>query len=34
MPEGTGTRAEADRDAIPIDLKVEYTIGKDTPPLV
>jgi len=34
MAEGTGTKTEGGKDAVPIDLKVEYTIGKDTPPLV
>lgn len=34
MPAGTGTKAEGDRAAIPVELKVEYTLGKDTPPLV
>lgn len=33
-PPGTGVKADGDKAAIPIKLKVEYTIGKDTPPMV
>lgn len=31
---GTGTKKEASRIATPIDLKITYTIGRDTPPMV
>ena len=34
MPPGTGEKIEGDKTAIPLNLKVEYTIGKDTPPMV
>ena len=34
MPEGRGEKAGGDKPAIPLNLKVEYTIGKDTPPMV
>lgn len=33
MPQGNGTKSDGDKPAVPIDLKVNYTIGKDTPPL-
>jgi hypothetical protein len=32
-PPGTGARAEADGRAVPINLKVTYAIGRDTPPI-
>ncbi len=34
MPTGTGAKVDGDKTAIPLNLKVEYTIGKDTPPMV
>ena len=34
IPAGTGGKADGDKVAIPLNLKVEYTIGKDTPPVV
>jgi hypothetical protein len=34
VPAGTGTKPEAGRSAVPVNLKVFYTIGRDTPPMV
>jgi hypothetical protein len=34
VPAGSGTKHEAGQSAKPIDLKVTYTIGRDTPPMV
>lgn len=34
MPSGTGKKTDGDKVAVPLNLKVEYTIGKDTPPMV
>jgi hypothetical protein len=34
MPSGTGKKTDGDKVAVPLNLKVEYTIGKDTPPIV
>ena len=34
VPPGTGTRHEADKDALPFNLKITYTIGRETPPIV
>jgi hypothetical protein len=31
---GNGTKAEGDKSALPIKLKVSYAIGRDTPPIV
>lgn len=31
--EGTGSKVEGGKSAIPLDLKVSYTIGRDTPPI-
>lgn len=34
VPAATGTKFEAGQPAKPVDLKVTYTIGRDTPPMV
>lgn len=34
VPPGTGNRHEADKDALPFNLKITYTIGRETPPIV
>jgi hypothetical protein len=33
VPPGTGTKREASRVATPVDVKVTYAIGRDTPPV-
>ncbi|NNK01286.1 MAG: hypothetical protein HKP58_12840, partial [Desulfatitalea sp.] len=33
MPPGTDAKAEASQLAVPLNLKVTYTIGRDTPPV-